>query len=59
MPLFIYRCPTCKVTLEYLESQPTPYPDRRCPACQTVVFRVPSASSFIVKGFSAKNGYSK
>jgi putative FmdB family regulatory protein len=61
MPTFDFKCPKCGhkweanvfIPVNDAVIQPT------CPQCKGEGEKQPSAPSFIIKGFSAKNGYSK
>jgi len=56
MPIYEYNCPSCGLKYEILADSDKI--DKEC-RCGAVLQKVPSAPSFIIKGFSAKNGYSK
>lgn len=63
MPIYLYRCPTCKHEIEMIRpvnSAGTP----ECTECSRVgleveMEKVPTVAAFVVNGHSAKNGYSK
>lgn len=71
MPLYTYRCPRCGHTVDETHT----IADRdRVPLClecsdyddlvqfgerTAMMVRVPTCASFEIKGFNAKNGYSK
>ncbi len=61
MPLYTYKCESCGVT----EDEHRSIVERDLPlkcqqrGCWGMMTRVPTAASFTVQGFNAKNGYSK
>lgn len=63
MPRWDYKCPVCSKVSEI--DYPGPVPNHRlivhCKACpgRPEMERLPSAPSFVVKGYNSKNGYSK
>lgn len=59
MPIYDYRCDKCGCEREYMEWKASAPYTRLCPRCDAVMQRQPSAPNVVVKGFSAKNGYSK
>jgi len=65
MPIFEFQCNKCGYIFEeiYLKSDPTKI-SSYCPACEknginSIAKKIISKSSFIINGFSEKNGYSK
>jgi putative FmdB family regulatory protein len=60
MPLFDYRCDQCgTVHQDLLVKHHTQFYAPRCPTCGKIgLEKLPSAPSFKVSGFNAKNGYS-
>lgn len=48
MPIREYECWHCKTRVEQIEQTPQHAP--RCPRCAAVTERVPSVSSFALKG---------
>jgi putative FmdB family regulatory protein len=61
MPLYSYKCDTCnhEMDLMTLSARRGLSPGSVCPQCHVgELVKVPAASNFVVKGFSAKNGYS-
>ncbi len=59
MPLYSYRCPGCGHTLEELTPLNTPRENPTCALCGHRMNREATAASFVVKGYSAKSGYSR
>lgn len=70
MPLYDFKCERCcdVKTMYFLSFEDAERTSVWCdnPNCKPVVagatcrmFRLPSAAAFTVKGYSAKNGYSK
>jgi len=62
MPRFDYYCPACDTTYPDLwVSTADVTKDRFCPNedCGLVLDRLPAAPAFSVRGYNAKNGYSK
>ena len=61
MPIYEYACPDCGREVERLTpTAPTTDDDApRCDRCAAEMSRQPSAPSFVLKGYSARNGYSK
>jgi len=68
MPRFDWKCPNCN----FVEEQSIPFAESKadtlvtyaCPRCYTRrethwMVRQPPVVGFAIKGFSAKNGYSK
>ena len=58
MPYFDYHCPHC----DQYETRLVDLKDRdwqSCEDCGRALKRQPNAPNFIIKGFSAKNRYSK
>ena len=66
MPYYDFECPDChmvvtkRLTFQEIDQQEQHQTKYFCTACPTkvVMVRQPSAPSFVVKGFNAKNGYS-
>ena len=56
MPIYEYKCPSCGLKYEFLVDSDKL--DKEC-RCGAILLKVPSTSSFVIKGFSEKNGYSK
>ena len=62
MPLYLYKCPSCHEGQEvYLPFPITKADDHYtiCKSCDVAMERVPTAASFEVRGFNARNGYAK
>lgn len=71
MPIYLYRCPQCRTEREVLkQSVSDVFYGENCdkPGCvetvgrreiPTMMERVPTAASFTIGGYNAKNGYSK
>lgn len=62
MPIYVFVCskPECKATFELLLKDYDEAIYARCPECGGSFPGVqPSAPNFTVKGYNAKNGYSK
>lgn len=59
MPIYEYECLACG--RKYDAVQPNPAPAPNCPNCseEERIQRRITAASFTVKGFNAKNGYSR
>ncbi len=57
MPIWDYKCPLCEKVDEdvLVDIAPSPH---RCMDCKATMDRMPATSSFVVKGYAAKNGYS-
>lgn len=69
MPTYAYRCEVCGADVVLRVSHADADRERYCGAvssadatywglCRGQLIRQPSAPTFIIKGFSAKNGYS-
>jgi putative FmdB family regulatory protein len=58
MPNYEYQCPKCNHRFEILHLKVTNEKET-CPNCGAVAEKLISQSSFIIKGFSYANGYSK
>lgn len=57
MPLFEFECSKCKhIEERIVEREVTVIP---CSKCNAEAKKIMSCGSFIIKGFSEKNGYSK
>lgn len=60
MPIWDYRCPICGRVKEDQQRPPLcdhcDHPDSGQPA---LMEKLPAAASFIIKGYSAKSGYSR
>ena len=60
MPLYTYCCHPCRhewSVRRYITERDQPI---QCPICQSWhVWKKPDAANFRIKGFSAKNGYSR
>ena len=58
MPIYEYKCRTCKKISESFEST---YKNARkvilCPECGQDAFKIMSTGTFKVNGFNEKNGY--
>lgn len=60
MPRFDFKCPACgTVSANVYRSTADARVPPICVNCDAVMEKLPSAPSFTIKGFSAKNGYSK
>jgi putative FmdB family regulatory protein len=62
MPIYTYRCDKCGSSYELLGKMEVEDPKDftpECFMCGAALRKVPSAPNFTVKGYSAKNGYSK
>ena len=64
MPRFDFKCPACSalrkdVWLSTYRAGQDHVDISPCDQCGTPLEKVPAAPSFTVKGFNAKNGYSK
>jgi putative FmdB family regulatory protein len=60
MPMYVYLCPACKQEQTRLVQWIRADQQKECPCGHTgYIDRVPTAPSFSVLGFNAKNGYSK
>lgn len=63
MPRHDYRCPVCQRVQEVYDPMGLPdyLIDLRCGTCpgSPSLEKLPSAPNFTIKGYSAKNGYSK
>lgn len=59
MPIYSYECLACKHDYDQIQQNPAPTPP--CPNCGEVekAQRKITASNFSIKGYNAKNGYSK
>ena len=55
MPRFDFRCRECKNVFE----EKTVHSLSMCPKCGALADKQPAAPAFSIKGYSAKNGYSK
>lgn len=62
MPTFDFKCPKCKhlweANITFVDSEFVGWKAPKCPECGGLGDKQPSTPSFIIKGFSAKNGYS-
>jgi putative FmdB family regulatory protein len=54
---FDYRCPACGVTYEDIAS--TQGTQVHCIQCGKMCERLPAAPNFAVKGYNARNGYTR
>ena len=60
MPMYEYRCTTCKVTTEELRPVAARDEQSVCMACGNPIYRMVSETTFILKGRGwAKDGYNK
>jgi len=50
MPVYLYSCPTCNVELEVIRSIEELDNPFLCPTCKVQMKRVPTTSSFRLKG---------
>ncbi len=57
MPIYEYKCPECGHTMAELTPLTPQKPGPTCALCGTRMDRLYSATSFVIKGFSEKNGY--
>lgn len=57
MPRYDVTCPVCRYTWEIQRAMDAPNPP--CPDCGGMVEQLPSRTAFTVRGYSAKNSYSK
>lgn len=63
--LYDYECPQCgQIVRDVTTDRNNPFFEQTCLPCaekheRVVLRRLPSAPNFTIKGFSAKNGYSK
>lgn len=60
MPIWEFYCETCDQTTEMLfPSLSSAEQHAQCPVCLKKVVRKPAAGGFVIKGFNAKNHYSR
>lgn len=60
MPRWDFECAVCRKTYENMMfSNADAAEHAKCPKCGSPLHRKPPAANFTVKGFNAKNGYSK
>lgn len=63
MPIYEYVCPTCglqtALLVQAFDDPPTCEGGLGAAHASTVMEKVPSTPSFIVRGFNAANGYSR
>lgn len=59
MPRWDCKCQNCEVMREYSFKNTAAADEARCPDCNGKLVRLPAKGSFVVTGYSAKNGYSK
>lgn len=59
MPIYEYVCRKCGEQFDAVQPNPAPCPP--CPQCgeEENIDRKMGAPNFVVRGYSAKNGYSK
>lgn len=58
MPIYEYECNICGVRAEKLVLGDEGYDGVACPYCAGgLLFKVPSATNFRIKGYSEANGY--
>jgi putative FmdB family regulatory protein len=57
MPIYEFKCDKCKSTFEQLTKENKN--DSTCPVCGNQSQKIISISTFRIKGYNAKNGYSK
>lgn len=62
MPLFEFRCASCDTYFQQILQSYRDIPDVVCPSCESTgnpIEKLMSTSSFVVKGYSAKTGYTR
>jgi putative FmdB family regulatory protein len=60
MPLYTYRCHVCRTEWSLVRTVAERDQAAQCPRCLSWhTWKKPDAPNFQVKGFNAKNGYSK
>ena len=60
MPTYAYSCHTCYNLWNEVRTLAARDQTAQCPRCKSFhTMKVPTTANFTVKGFSAKNGYSK
>jgi putative FmdB family regulatory protein len=64
MPIYEYQCSICGFVFEEISKFDPVKIYRRCPRCKekgkdVLAFKIFSPVNFNIKGFSAKNGYTK
>lgn len=57
MPNYDFKCPKCGHRFE--QNVPAESKAVFCPRCHDVAKKQPSAPAFHIRGYSAKNGYSR
>jgi putative FmdB family regulatory protein len=59
MPIFEYQCKECGYIFEEVRYKNINRISTQCPVCEGIAPKIISKGSFIIKGYSEKNGYSK
>jgi hypothetical protein len=60
MPIWEFYCKKCDAVTEMMfPSLERAEHEARCPTCKKKVERKPAAGGFVIKGFNAKNQYSR
>lgn len=59
MPVWEFRCPNCETTVERWFVNHEASTHAKCETCFTPLERLLSVTAFIVKGYNAKNNYSR
>jgi len=58
MPVYTFRCNECEKTFDEITIR-AEWDKIRCRRCGGKVEKIMTPANFIIKGFNAKNGYSK
>lgn len=59
MPLWDFKCAQCNIIVEMGFASLRDAEGARCPHCHGEVTRLPASGGFVIKGFNAKNNYSR
>ncbi len=59
MPIYEYQCEKCGYIFEEVNINKVTKLTVECPNCSGLSKKIMSSGSFVIKGYSEKNGYSK